>query len=238
MPLQLGSEPDHGTPIGGLVALTASIAHEVNQPLAGIMINASTCLRMLAADPPNVDGALETVRRTIRDATRATDVIARMRALFSRQRAESELIDINEAAREVVARLSSELRANRVTVLQVFDGNLPAVSADRVQLQQVILNLLMNAVEAMKTLDDRERRLVVRTQAEQGGGVRLSVQDCGMGIPPGDLERIFDAFYTTKRAGMGIGLFVCRSIVESHGGRLWAASNASSPGATVSFSIP
>src|SRR5688572_9696590 len=147
MPLQFGSELAYGTPINGLVALTASIAHEVNQPLSGIMINASTCLRMLASDPPNVDGARETVRRTIRDANRATDVITRLRALFAKQCGRSDLIDLNEAAREVLARSAHELLRSGVIVCEAFADDLPPVTGDRVQLQQVIQNLLSNAVD-------------------------------------------------------------------------------------------
>jgi signal transduction histidine kinase len=232
-----GSEIVHGTAITGLVALTASIAHEVNQPLSGIMINASACLQMLAADPPNVLGARETARRTIRDANRATDMIASLRTLFARQRAASEPLDLNDAVREVIARAMSELVQRGVIVRVALADDLPAVRGDRVLLQQVIHNLLQNAIEALRGVDDRERQVIIRTEAEGGGGARLSVQDTGVGIEPHDLQRIFDPLYTTKAGGMGIGLFVCSSIVESHGGRLWAVPNAGA-GATVSFSIP
>jgi signal transduction histidine kinase len=237
MPLQNGSELVYGTAITGFVALTASIAHEVNQPLSGIVINASTCLQMLDGNPPNVDGARETARRTIRDANRATDVITGLRTLFARQRATSELLDLNDAAREVISRSLSELLRSGVIVRVSLADDLPAVRGNRVQLEQVIHNLLQNALEAMREVDDRRRHVVIRTEAEQGGGVRLSVQDTGVGIEAQDLGRICDALYTTKAGGMGIGLFVCSSIVESHGGRLWAARNAGA-GATVSFSIP
>lgn len=237
MPRLTGSELTHGAPLAGLAALTASIAHEVNQPLAGIMVNASICLRMLASDPPDVDGALETARRTMRDANRATDVIARLRALFSKQRSASDPLDLNEAAHEVIERSSDEWRRSGVTVREELAPGLPPVAGDRVQLQQVIFNLLTNAVEAMKGIGHGERCVVVRTQAEKRGGVRVSVQDAGVGIEPADLRRIFEAFYTTKAGGMGIGLFVCNSIVVSHGGRLWATPNAGA-GVTVSFWIP
>jgi signal transduction histidine kinase len=237
MPLQNASELLYGTAISGVVALTASIAHEVNQPLAGIVINASTCLRMLDGDPPNVDGARETARRTIRDANRATDVIASLRALFARQRTTSEPLDLNDAVREVISRSLTELVRGGVIVRVALADDLPAVRGSRVQLQQVIHNLLQNAIEAMRDVHDRERRVVIRTGSEQGGGARLSIEDTGVGIEPGDLSRICDPLYTTKADGMGMGLFVCSSIVESHGGRLWAAPNAGA-GATVSFSIP
>jgi len=233
----LGLQPAVDMPTTGLVALTASIAHEVNQPLAGIMLNASICLQMLASDPPNLTGARETARRTIRDANRATDVIARMRSLFSRQQSSFGPVDLNDAAHEVIARSEGALRRNDVSVRPLFARDLPAVTGDRVQLEQVIHNLLMNAVDAMKDVEQRARRLVVTTELERGGGVRLSVQDSGVGIESTDLNRIFEAFYTTKNDGMGIGLFVSHSIIESHRGRLWATRNADA-GVTVSFSLP
>jgi C4-dicarboxylate-specific signal transduction histidine kinase len=220
-----------------LGALTASIAHEVNQPLAGIITNASTCLRMLAADPPNVDGARETARRAIRDGNRAADVIARLRALFGKKGTATESVDLNEATREVLALSSSELQRDRVIVRMELGDDLPCVSGDRVQLQQVVLNLLLNASEAMSEVEDRPRQLVIRTDPDDGGGVRLTVQDVGVGFDPSNLQRLFDAFYTTKSGGMGIGLSVSRSIIESHHGRLWAAPN-DGLGATFSFSLP
>jgi len=231
------SELAHVARISSLGVLTASIAHEVNQPLSGIMTNASTCLRMLAAESPNVDGARETARRTIRDADRASDVIKRLRALFGKTEAVSECVDLNEATREVIALSLSELQESRAIVLTEFAEDLAPVSGDRVQLQQVILNLLRNASEAMSGVDDRPRQLVIKTERDDGNGVRLSVRDAGIGFEPGSTERIFDAFYTTKNTGMGIGLSVSRSIVESHRGKLWAAPN-DGPGATFSFSIP
>jgi PAS domain S-box-containing protein len=231
------SELAHVARISSLGVLTASIAHEVNQPLSGIMTNASTCLRMLAADPPNVDGARETARRTIRDASRASDVITRLRALFGKTEAVSECVDLNEATREVIALTLSELQESRAIVLTEFADDLAPVSGDRVQLQQVILNLLRNASEAMSGVDDRPRQLVIKTERDDGNGVRLSVQDAGVGFEPGSTERIFEAFYTTKSAGMGIGLSVSRSIIENHHGKLWAEAN-DGPGATFAFSIP
>jgi signal transduction histidine kinase len=217
--------------------LTASIAHEVNQPLSGIITNASTCLRMLAADPPNVDGARETARRTIRDGNRASEVIARLRALFSRREAASELVDLNEATREVIALSSNDLQRNRVIVRTELADDLAPVTGDRVQLQQVILNLLRNAADAMSGIDDRPRQLVIRTERAEGDQVRLTVRDAGVGLDPQAAERLFKAFYTTKRDGMGIGLSISRTIIESHRGRIWAAPN-DGPGATFAFSIP
>jgi PAS domain S-box-containing protein len=231
------SELAHVARVTSLGALTASIAHEVNQPLSGIITNAGTCLRMLAAAPPNVDGARETARRTIRDGNRASDVITRLRALFSKKNATAESVELNEATREVIALSLSELQRSRVILRPEFDDDLPPVTGDRVQLQQVILNLLLNASDAMSGVDDRPRQLVIRTERDEDDRVRLSVQDTGVGLEPQGVERLFEAFYTTKSGGMGIGLSVSRSIIESHHGRLWAAPN-DGPGATFSFSIP
>jgi signal transduction histidine kinase len=231
------SELAHVARVTSLGVLTASIAHEVSQPLSGIITNASTCLRMLAADPPNVDGARETARRTIRDGNRAADVITQLRALFGKKEPTTEIVDLNEATREVIALSLSELQRSRVILRSELADDLPPVTGDRVQLQQVILNLLLNASEAMSDVDDRPRQLVIRTERDDGDRVRLTVQDAGVGFEPHDVERLFEAFYTTKRGGMGIGLSVSRSIIESHHGRLWAAPNAG-PGATAAFSIP
>jgi PAS domain S-box-containing protein len=231
------SELAHMARVTTLGALTASIAHEVNQPLSGIITNASTGLRMLAADPPNIDGARETARRTIRDANRASDVIARLRALFGKKGTATESVDLSEATREVLALSSSELQRGRVSVRAELADDLPPVTGDRVQLQQVVLNLLLNASEAMSDIEDRPRQLLVSTERDGGDHVRLTVQDSGIGVDPHDLERLFEAFYTTKNGGMGIGLSVSRSIIESHHGRLWAAPN-DGPGATFCFSVP
>ena len=231
------SELAHVARVMSLGALTASIAHEVNQPLSGIITNANTCLRMLATDPPNVDGARETARRTIRDGDRAAAVITRLRALFSKKDATVESVDLNEATREVIALSLSELQRNRVILRSELADNLPPVAGDRVQLQQVILNLVRNASDAMSGVDDRQRQLLIRTEPDEGGQVRLSVQDAGVGFDPQVMDRLFDSFYTTKNDGMGIGLSVSRSIIASHHGRLWATLNEG-PGATFSFSIP
>jgi PAS domain S-box-containing protein len=231
------SELAHVARVTSLGALTASIAHEVNQPLSGIITNAGTCLRMLAADPPNIDGARETARRTIRDGNRASDVITRLRALFSKKDATIESVDLNEATREVIALSLSELQRSRVILRAELADDLPPVTGDRVQLQQVILNLLRNASDAMSGVDDRPRQLVIRTGRDEGERVRLTVQDSGVGLEPQGADKLFEAFYTTKSSGMGIGLSVSRSIIESHHGRIWAAPN-DGPGATFSFSIP
>jgi signal transduction histidine kinase len=223
--------------VTSLGVLTASIAHEVNQPLSGIITNAGTCLRMLGADPPNVEGARETVRRTIRDGNRAADVISRLRALYGKKEPTIEWVDLNEATREVLALSLSELQRNRVILQQELVDDLPLVAGDRVQLQQVILNLLRNASDAMSTIDDRPRDLLIRTEPEENDRVRLSVSDVGIGFEPQATDKLFEAFYTTKDEGMGIGLSVSRSIIERHHGRLWAMQN-SGPGVTFSFSVP
>jgi signal transduction histidine kinase len=234
---KLRAELARAARVTSLGVLTAAIAHEVNQPLAGIVTNASTCRRMLAADPPDVEGARETARRTIRDAERASEVVKRLRALFCKKGATNESLDLNEATREVVALSLSELERNKVIVRMELAGELPRVQGDRVQLQQVILNLFLNASDAMSGVDDRPRQLVIRTEPDEEDRVRLSVRDTGIGFEPQGLDRLFNAFYTTKSSGMGIGLSVSRSIIESHKGRLWATSN-DGPGATFSFSIP
>ena len=220
-----------------LGALAASIVHEINQPLSGIVTNASTCLRMLDAGRPDVEDALESAKRIVRDAGRATDVVARLRALFTRKRPVYEPVDLNEATREVVALSQSRFQRDRVAWRTELTEGLGPVTGDRVQLQQVILNLLLNALDAMSDVDDRPRQLVIRTEPEEGGGVRLSVRDAGVGIDPRNADQLFEMFYTTKGDGMGVGLSISRSIIENHRGRLWAASN-DGPGAVFSFSIP
>jgi PAS domain S-box-containing protein len=227
----------HVTRVTSLGVLTASIAHEVNQPLSGIITNAGTCLRMLAADPPNVEGARETAKRTIRDGNRASELITRLRTLFSKKESTVEPVDLNEAAQEVIALSLSELQRNRVILRPKFADDLPVVTGDRVQLQQVILNLLKNASDAMSSVDDRPRQLQIKTVRDTDDQVRLTVQDAGVGLDPQAMDRLFQAFYTTKNDGMGIGLSVSRSIIERHHGRLWAEPN-DGPGATFSFSIP
>jgi signal transduction histidine kinase len=231
------SELARATRMMSVGALTASIAHEVNQPLSGIITNAGTCVRLLTSDPPNVTGALETARRTIRDGNRAADVVRRLRALFSNRGTTAELLDLNDVAREVVSLLSNDLQRGRVVLASELDDEPLLVTGDRVQLQQVVLNLMRNAADAMSEVEDRQRLLVIRTERADRDGVRLAVRDVGVGLNPETVARVFDAFYTTKNDGMGIGLSISRSIVERHGGRLWAASN-DGPGATFTFSIP
>lgn len=232
------SELAHVARVTSLSALTASIAHEVNQPLSGIMTNAATGLRMLDAAPPDIGGARETARRTIRDANRASDVITRLRALFSKREFTLEPLDLNEATREVIALSANDLQRHRIVLQAELADDLSIISGDRIQLQQVILNLLHNASDAMADVHDRPRQLLIRTAREGGDRVRVSVRDAGVGLDPQSMDKLFGAFYSTKSGGMGIGLFVSRSIIESHQGRLWAEPNEGGPGATFAFSIP
>ncbi|WP_307236952.1 PAS domain-containing sensor histidine kinase, partial [Pararhizobium capsulatum] len=232
------AELAHVARVTALSSLTASIAHEVSQPLAGIITNANTCLRMLAADPPNLDGARLTAQRTIRDGNRASDVISRLRGLFTRKPATFEQINLNETVREVLALSSTELQRRRVIVRTELLDDIPLVLADRVQIQQVILNLVLNAADAMADVELPDGEVHVSSRAEDGGFVRLSVRDVGIGLASQDVERLFQPFHTTKADGMGIGLSISRSIIEAHGGRLWGVSNTSGRGATFAFSIP
>ena len=231
------SELAHVARVTTVSALTASIAHEVNQPLSGIITNAGTCLRMLANDPPDVDGARETARRTLRDGNRASDVITRLRALFSKREFTLEPLDMNDVTREVVTLSMSDFQRNRIVLQSEFADDLPKLTGDRIQLQQVVLNLLRNASDAMLTVQDRPRQLLIRTALDGDERVRVSVRDAGVGLDVQSMTKLFDAFYTTKVEGMGIGLSVSRSIIEKHHGRLWAEPN-DGPGATFSFSIP
>jgi signal transduction histidine kinase len=228
------SELAHVARVTTLGALTASITHEVNQPLSGIVTNASTSLRMLADDPPNLEGARETARRTIRDANRASEVIARLRALFGKKALVMERVDLNEAIREVVALAASEFQRDRVAIRSELATDLPSTQGDRVQLQQVVLNLMRNARDAMLGTNGELRSVVIKTACDDGG-LRLTVTDSGVGVE--SLERIFDAFYSTKSNGMGIGLWVSRSIIESHRGRIWAEPNEG-PGTTFGLWLP
>ena len=223
--------------VASLSVLTAAIAHEVNQPISGIVTNASTCLRMLASDPPNVEGARETARRAIRDGNRASEVIARLRTLFTRRENTIESLNLNDATREVIALSMNEFQRNQVIVRSELAANLPSIRGDRVQLQQVILNLLRNAADSMSRVHDRPREVVIRSEREDQSAIRLSVIDDGTGLEPEAADRLFQPFYTTKPEGMGIGLCISRSIIEAHQGRLWARPNEG-PGATFCFTLP
>jgi C4-dicarboxylate-specific signal transduction histidine kinase len=217
--------------------LAASIAHELNQPLGSIVTSGDACVRWLTAKPPNLDEVRQAVEAIIRDGTRASRVIVRIRGLLRRGERFRERSDVNEIIREVIALSEGELRRNGASLRTEMLGNLPPVVVDRVLLQQVILNLMMNAVEAMRAVSDRARVLRIRTEEQPSGSIVVLVQDSGVGLDPQDSSRMFEAFYTTKGQGIGMGLTISRSIIEAHGGRLWAVAN-DGPGSTFCFRLP
>ncbi len=227
----------HVSRVSTLGQMAASIAHEINQPLAGIVINGNASLRWLAGESPNLHEAREATRRIVRDGQRAGDVITRLRSLFQRKGSVKERLGLNEVVQEVIAITRGEVQKGGATVRTQMGDDLPLVIGDRVQLQQLMLNLIMNAIEAMSGVHDRPREIVIRTQPGEVNEVLVGVQDSGVGLDPEGKEKIFDAFYTSKSMGMGMGLAISRSIVEHHGGRLWAVSNVG-PGATFLFTIP
>jgi len=217
--------------------LAASIAHELNQPLGSIVTTGDACLRWLAAKPPNLDEARQAVEAIIRDGTRASSVLVRIRGLLRRGERVRERLDINDVIREVIALLDGELRRNGVSLLTELPGKLAPVVVDRVLLQQVILNLIMNAMEAMRAVGNRARVLRIQTEEQHSDSIVVLVQDSGVGIDPEHPSGMFEAFYTTKPQGIGMGLTISRSIVETHGGRLWAVAN-DGPGSTFCFTLP
>lgn len=226
----------HVARVVSLGGFAASIVHEIGQPLTAINLNTSTCLRMLNADPPDIDGARETARFIARDGKRASDVVTSLRALFSRAEPVTELVNLNAAAQKVVSLLPTEFQRSVVHLQMELQDPLPPVRGDCAQLQQVMLNLILNALDAMQGVEGRRRLLTVRTDQDEDR-VRFSVQDVGAGIGHHNVNRLFEPFFTTKVDGMGIGLAISRSIVESHGGRICAAPN-DGPGSTFSFFIP
>ncbi|ASP98459.1 PAS domain S-box protein [Sinorhizobium meliloti] len=233
---KLRSEMSQLARVMSLSTMAASIAHEVNQPLSGIMMNASTSLRMLSETPPDVDGALETARRTIRDGNRASDVIKRLRNLFRRGAPTVEQLDLNEAINEVLGLLANDLQREKITLIKELSGVHPHVIGDRIQLQQVIMNLLRNSIDATRHVGQPRKEIVIRSLFGNRN-CQVSVEDSGVGLANVELERLFDAFHTTKQHGMGIGLSVSRSIIEAHGGQIWAEPNPAG-GAIFGFSLP
>jgi signal transduction histidine kinase len=217
--------------------LTASIAHEVNQPLMAIVTNADTCLSWLASDTPQIDEARKAAERIVRDGHRAGDIINTIRALARKSRPEMAQLDMNDVIAEVLALARSELRRHDVSLDTELSGGLETVMADRTQVQQVILNLVMNGIEAMNAIMDRPRVLRVSSRIDGPDSVLIAVTDTGTGLDPAKVDRIFDAFFTTKPEGMGLGLSICRSIIEAHGGRLWASPNPPH-GSAFQFTIP
>ena len=230
------SQLAHVARVSALGTLTASIAHEVNQPLAGIVINGQTSLRSLEANTPDLNAAIEATRRIIRDANRAGEVIARLRALFKKTGTTTLPLELTGIIREVIALTNREIQKNRVIVKTEFANEVPSLLGDRVQVQQVLLNLILNAVEAMASVDNRPRELTITTQLT-GDHVQIVVKDSGVGLDKEAQERMFDAFFTKKENGMGIGLSISRSIVEQLGGKLWAECQTG-PGATFLLTLP
>lgn len=231
------TELAHVTRVMTLGELTASVAHEVNQPLAAIVTNANACLRWLGGAQPNFVEARHAVERIIKDSYRASDVISHVRSLVKKAPPRNDLVDLNEVILEVLALAHTEARRNRVALKHELAKNLPRVLGDRVQLQQVILNLIMNGMEAISKTGQGKRELLISSSKDEVNNVIVAVRDSGEGLDPANLERVFDAFFTTKPDGMGMGLAISRTIIESHGGRLWATSN-SPAGAVFQFTLP
>jgi len=234
---ELEADLAHINRVSMLGELAASIAHEVNQPLTGIVSNGSACLRWLAGDEPNVEETREAVRDIVRDGKRAGEVIARIRALTKRAAPPREKLDVNETIREVLAMVGDEAKRKSVVIRTVFADDLLSVSGDGVQLQQVVLNLIMNGMEAMSIVTERERQLVITTRNIDPDQVQVTVEDSGIGLDPNTMPRIFEPFFTTKSTGTGMGLSISRSIVQNHGGRLWATVN-DGPGTSFHFTLP
>jgi PAS domain S-box-containing protein len=231
------AELTHVTRVTTLGELTASIAHEVNQPLAGIVINGEASLRWLGHQTPDMDEVRHAVERVISDARRASDVIRRIRVLAKKATPEMVPIDVNDIIHDGLLLVQRQVLNQRVDLQLELESGLPPVLGDRVQLQQVVINLVINGIEAMVHVTDRPRRMLLRSHRDEGRQVLVSVQDSGVGIDPENANRLFNAFYTTKREGMGMGLSISRSIVEAHGGRIWATNNEGS-GATIQFALP
>ena len=225
------------TRVTTLGELTASIAHEVNQPLAAVVANAEACLSWLNRKTPDLDAACRSVEYIINDGNRASEVIRRIRALAKKTSIEKEPLDANDVIREVIVLVQRELASHQVSLLMELAPALPKVLGDRIQLQQVVINLVMNGVEAMQSITDRPRELVIRSRQDEQQRVLVSVTDCGVGVSAENADRLFNAFFTTKSSGMGMGLSICRSIMEAHGGRLWTTVNIPH-GATFQFTLP
>jgi PAS domain S-box-containing protein len=234
---QAQEELAHVARVTSMGELAASIAHEVNQPLAAVVANGHACARWLAVDTPNVGEAVEAAQRVVRDANRAAEVVARIRAFVKRGALQRAVLDLDEVTREVIGMAQGEISARGVLLSVAPAAGLPLVLGDRIQLQQVILNLVMNAVEAMSTVRDRLRTLEMAVVRHGADALCVSVRDSGVGLDPAHRDRVFDAFHTTKPEGMGMGLAISRSIVEAHGGRLWATANRRA-GETFQFTVP
>ncbi len=218
--------------------VTASLAHEVNQPITAAVANANTCLGLLRRDPPDVEEARVAASRIVKDATRAAEIISRIRLLFKKGTPQRELVDVNEVIREMIVLLWTEATQYNILVRTELAADPPWVMGDRLQLQQLLMNLMMNAIDAIKDVDGA-RELIIKSQRAANEQLMVSVSDTGVGLPPQQADQIFNAFFTTKPHGAGMGLSISRSIVESHGGRLWGADNDNSPrGASFCFTLP
>jgi C4-dicarboxylate-specific signal transduction histidine kinase len=217
--------------------LSASIAHEVMQPVTAAVTNAHAALRWLGTQPPDLEEIRQALGRIVKEGNRATDVIGRIRALIKKAPPRKDALEISGAIHEVIALARGEIVKNGVSVQTQLAEGLPLIQGDRVQLQQVILNLIINAVEAMSAVSEGSRELLIGAERDASGGVLVAVRDSGPGLNPESFERLFDPFYTTKPGGMGMGLSICRSIVEAHGGRIWASGTAG-PGTTLQCILP
>ena len=231
------AELAHAARLSVLGELAASIAHEVNHPLAAVAMNGETALRWLDRTTPNIKEASDAMRRIVSDARRAGEIIARIRGMASRRSPQQVSLALNEVIGEALQCVHHDLQSKQIEVTLDPAPGLPPVLADKVQLQQVIINLIINSAQAMTTVDDRPRQLMIRSRSDEIGQVLVSVPDSGAGINPEHANRLFEAFFTTKSNGMGMGLSICRTIIEGYGGRIWASNN-SGPGATFHFSLP
>jgi C4-dicarboxylate-specific signal transduction histidine kinase len=235
-PLSAQADLAHVNRVTTMGELTASLAHEVNQPIAAAVTDANTCLRWLTRDSPDVEEAREAASRVVKDLTRAADIISRIRLLFKKSTPQQELVDVNEVVREMTVLLRNEAIRHSISIRTDLAADLPQVMGDRVQLQQVFMNLMLNGIDAMKDIN-AGGELTIESQRAENGQLLISVSDTGVGLPPQQVDQIFKAFFTTKLQGTGMGLSISRSIVESHGGRLWAADNASR-GASFHLTLP
>jgi C4-dicarboxylate-specific signal transduction histidine kinase len=217
--------------------LTASIAHEVNQPLTAVVNSGNACLEWLRAQPPNLDEARQAAETVVQSGTRAGAVMSRIRALFQQRAPSKDWFDINEAIHELVVLLQQEAANHRITIRTELSSDLPLIRGDRVQLQQVVLNLMMNGIDAMRDMRKHSKEIHIVSRKENSSGIQIVVEDCGVGISPETAEKIFEPFFTTKPEGIGMGLSISRSIVESHEGRLWAVPRPAG-GAIFQFTIP
>jgi C4-dicarboxylate-specific signal transduction histidine kinase len=234
---EMQMEVAHANRVATMGQLTASIAHEVNQPIAGAAINAQAALRWLGARPPDLEEVRQALSRIVKDANRAGDVIGRIRELIKKAPPRKDRVDMNEAIREVIELTRGEAVKNGASVRTALGEGLPLIEGDRVQLQQVVLNLIVNAVQAMSAVAEGPRELFITAAQAEPNGVLVAVKDSGPGLDPASFERLFTPFYTTKPGGLGMGLSICRSIIEAHGGRLWVTANLPR-GAIFHFTVP